>query len=144
MEPGDDEVFLKKTLLIAIILFSILLLFSCAFPDVQRYDDFLMDLDVYNRLDIAFYEVQREDASLYTKADLGTLVEDLNTLGLTGEEVKDINVFFKEAAGYLTNGIAAYESGQDALYEELLEDATYSYEHAKVLLNELRGGEKHD
>ncbi|MGI6152926.1 MAG: hypothetical protein ACOYJB_03705 [Christensenellaceae bacterium] len=131
---------MKKTVFFLALILLAVFLGSCSISDYERYNDFLADLDVYSRMDIAFYEAAKQNVLFYTKADLATLEQDLATLDIGNEDIVYINTRLLDAVGNLCAATEACNAGNTDEYEELFKLAENQYAEARLILSESRTG----
>lgn len=97
---------MKKGSLIILLLSAAILCISCGLPAVDGYDNFLADLDIEMRIDMCMKQIDEENPSWYTRADLKTIQDDLNTLQIQDESIKEINQLFLDTSQELQRSVA--------------------------------------
>ncbi len=100
---------MKKTLCMGVVLTFVLTLCSCAISPGERYNNFIDDLDVVTRMEVALQQQKEGGMTAYVTADMETLEQDLSTLRTSDDELLRINENFVEATRLLRQSQAAVE-----------------------------------
>ena len=131
---------MKKTVLLTILAFILCLLCGCTLTPVEQYNDFLVDLDIVMRIDMCLNQISEENPSWYTRADIKTIQQDLQTLRTDDENILAINDEFIGVAREMENSIALLDGGNPQAAQESYELAEESFEEAKSMLAQLPEG----
>ncbi len=131
---------MKRFSFILLLLFTAILLFACSLPVVEQYDNFLADLDIEMRLDMCMKQIHEENPSLYTRADLETIQEDLATLTISDSRIMQINEVFADTAKALQESIAFLDENDPAGTQLSYQQAYDLRMQAKNLLHDMHQG----
>lgn len=131
---------MKRFSFILLLLFTAILLFACSLPVVEQYDNFLADLDIEMRLDMCMKQIHEENPSLYTRADLETIQEDLATLTISDSRIMQINEVFADTAKALQESIAFLDENDPAGAQLSYQQAYDLRMQAKNLLHDMHQG----
>ena len=131
---------MKRFSFILLLLFTAILVFACSLPVVEQYDNFLADLDIEMRLDMCMKQIHEENPSLYTRADLETIQEDLATLTISDSRIIQINEVFADTAKALQESIAFLDENDPAGAQLSYQEAYDLRMQAKNLLYDMHQG----
>lgn len=131
---------MKRFSFILLLLFTAIFLFACSLPVVEQYDNFLADLDIEMRLDMCMKQIHEENPSLYTRADLETIQEDLATLTISDSRIMQINEVFADTAKALQESIAFLDENDPAGAQLSYQQAYDLRMQAKNLLHDMHQG----
>ncbi len=131
---------MKRFHVAALLLFTTIFCFSCSLPVVEQYDNFLADLDIEMRLDMCMKQIQEENPSIYTRADLKTILQDLATLNIPDPRITQINTLFEDTAKELRQSIRFLDDGDIAGAKKSYQNAYDLRMQAKALLRKLHEG----
>ncbi len=112
---------------IVAVIVALLLSYSPSMAD--RYENFLLDMDVSARMEVAITQVARGNDFPMLRENLTMLATDLQAYPISDEYVRQANDLFVQATTLLLACLDAKESGQP--YESELEQAYASYRLAR-------------
>lgn len=121
----------------ALLLAAVLALCACA-GEAEQYNNFLLDLDIMSRTEVAFAKVEREESVFFLKRDLDALREDIESVSWENETAAGITGALSGAARLLAESLEAREAGEEDVALALLGEAAASFEQARRMLVEFR------
>ncbi len=115
---------MKKAFIVIMTAIILTICCACASNPVERYDNFLNDLDVLTRMQTALQQTKDGgEMTFYVREDMKTLEEDLQTLKSSDQEIIKINECFLDAARALQQSAACMEDADEAKAASLYEIA---------------------
>lgn len=126
----------KKLLCIVFVLLVLFLFASCTYPVEEKYDNFILDLDLITRFDLCVDKIKRNRASLFTVNELKVLKQDINSWSGDNASIENINNYLIKSADLLLDSIHAGKEGLKEDSQNALEKALEYYGRAKNFIRE--------
>ncbi|MEA4854273.1 MAG: hypothetical protein VB082_08390 [Christensenella sp.] len=129
----------RKSFLLALV--SILFFLSaCALSPIEKYENFLADMDAETRIEVCLKQISERNPSLYTRGDVKTIQKDLKLLQTDDTEIAIINDSLITVVRTLEGCIKLIDSKDFEKAQADYEFAETLFRTAQAQLAQLRGG----
>lgn len=120
------------------------LLCGCGVSDAEKYDNFLLDLDIEGRLNDLAYLLGRGQHSPGIRTELNTIYYDLKTLDIDNPEIQAVNNQYIECVQIFLEAANHNYKGRPEKAKEYLDTALNVFHNANRDLSAYKRKEKQE
>ncbi len=126
---------LRAVTVILVVLFAT----SCAYPPEERYQNFLLDMDIVTRYDLSIDSVQQKRATQYTLDELRVLIDDVRSWDMDFADAEDANDNLINCANALIQSVELQQNDESEAAQAAFDTAIDFYQEAKAIIRKNMG-----